>query len=106
MSIVDDIRARLDEAHPVIYRQVDDDRFEIVGNEREALLDEWAQTAYDEALARLRERRNALLAASDWTQVNDAPTDAAAWAEYRRALRDLPANTPDPEAVTWPEVPA
>lgn len=28
--------------------------------------------------------RNALLAASDWTQVADAPVDQAAWAAYLR----------------------
>ena len=34
--------------------------------------------------------RNAQLIASDWTQVEDAPVDKAAWATYRQALRDLP----------------
>lgn len=36
--------------------------------------------------------RNAELIKSDWTQLPDAPTDKAAWAEYRQALRDLPAQ--------------
>ena len=36
--------------------------------------------------------RNAQLARTDWTQVADAPVDAAAWATYRQALRDLPAT--------------
>ena len=36
--------------------------------------------------------RNAQLAASDWTMHTDAPTDKIAWAEYRQALRDLPAQ--------------
>jgi len=48
---------------------------------------------------RLRHRRNALLAESDWTQVLDAPIDREAWAQYRQALRDAPDNwTP---ASTW-----
>ena len=42
--------------------------------------------------------RNAQLARTDWTQVADAPVNAAAWATYRQALRDLPAtiNLADP----------
>jgi len=47
------------------------------------------------ALDDLRERRNAALAASDWTQMPDAPLtekQRAAWAAYRQKLRDLPAG--------------
>lgn len=40
--------------------------------------------------AQMRAQRDRLLAASDWTQVADAPVDKAAWAIYRQALRDLP----------------
>lgn len=56
----------------------------------------------------MRRQRDALLAASDWTQTLDAPlTDEqrAAWAGYRQQLRDAPATwTPGP---TWdaPEPP-
>jgi len=49
----------------------------------------------------MRQIRDNLLAASDWTQMPDAPlTDEqrAAWATYRQALRDAPATwTPGPE---------
>lgn len=38
----------------------------------------------------LREVRDQLLAATDWTQLADSPVDGAAWAEYRQKLRDLP----------------
>ena len=54
----------------------------------------------------LRSKRDALLADSDWTQVADAPGNTAAWATYRQALRDLPANTADPADITWPTPPA
>ncbi len=54
----------------------------------------------------LRSKRDALLANSDWTQVADAPGNTAAWATYRQALRDLPANTADPADITWPTPPA
>jgi hypothetical protein len=51
----------------------------------------------DEVLAVVRRRRNALLAACDWTQAADSPistTDRSAWAEYRQALRTLPKPSP------------
>jgi hypothetical protein len=57
------------------------------------------------AWKRLRSRRTQLLASCDWTQVPDAPVDHAAWAIYRQALRDLPANTEDPRNPQWPTPP-
>lgn len=55
----------------------------------------------------LRRHRNALLAASDWSQLPDAPPALqAAWRPYRQALRDLPASTRAPAKVVWPEPPA
>lgn len=56
--------------------------------------------------AATRARRDRLLAACDWTQVSDAPVDAAAWATYRQALRDVPQQEGFPENITWPEAPA
>lgn len=53
----------------------------------------------------VRQERNRRLAASDWTQVPDAPVDQSAWAAYRQALRDLPANTTDPRNPNWPVKP-
>ena len=50
----------------------------------------------------IRQTRNDLLIASDWTQVNDSPlTDAkkAEWATYRQALRDLPAEYSDSDDI-------
>jgi hypothetical protein len=49
--------------------------------------------------------RNAQLAASDWTQLPDAPTDKTAWAAYRQALRDLPAQGGIADAVEFPVAP-
>ena len=40
--------------------------------------------------ASVRARRNATIAACDWTQLADAPVDDLVWATYRQALRDLP----------------
>jgi len=52
----------------------------------------------------IRAERNAKLAASDWTQVADAPVDAAAWAVYRQELRDI-TDQADPFNITWPTQP-
>jgi len=53
----------------------------------------------------VRSERDGLLAASDWTQVADAPVDAAAWAVYRQKLRDIPQDYTTPDDVVWPEAP-
>lgn len=55
---------------------------------------------------RFRLWRNAELASSDWTQVADAPCDKQAWAAYRQALRDLPAQNADPKKIVFPIRPA
>lgn len=55
---------------------------------------------------RLRLRRNALIAETDWRVVPDASWDTAPWHAYRQALRDLPDNTTDPRKAVWPELPA
>ena len=55
--------------------------------------------------ARLRYRRDQLLAACDFRVVADAPWDRAPWEAYRQALRDLPTATTDPRVVVWPVQP-
>jgi hypothetical protein len=64
----------------------------------ETIPDEWL-------LERLRIHRDARLAASDWTQVADAPVDREAWAAYRQALRDFPATWEPSETVDFPLAP-
>ena len=54
----------------------------------------------------IRAERNERLAACDWTQLPDTPVDAAAWAAYRQALRDVTAQAGFPWDVVWPEAPA
>ena len=49
--------------------------------------------------------RNAELFLSDWTQVADAPVDKSAWAAYRQALRDLPAQDVLADKVEFPVKP-
>jgi hypothetical protein len=57
--------------------------------------------------AKVREQRNQLLQASDWTQIEDYDlgADRPAWAVYRQALRDL-TDALNPFAITWPQAPA
>lgn len=50
---------------------------------------EEVQADVDARAAQKRAERNRLLAASDWTQVLDAPVDRTAWAAYRQQLRDI-----------------
>lgn len=53
----------------------------------------------------VRNSRNGLLQASDWTQLPDVPLtekQKAAWAAYRQALRDVPQKQSDPANIAWP----
>ena len=53
-----------------------------------------------------RGQRNAMLQASDWTQLADVPpATRAKWQPYRQALRDLPARPGFPSVVEWPSPP-
>lgn len=55
-----------------------------------------------------RAQRDALLAACDWTQGADSALDAvtkAAWATYRQALRNVPAQSSFPDSINWPVQP-
>lgn len=53
----------------------------------------------------VRASRDEKLTESDWTQVADAPVDQAAWATYRQALRDIPAQAGFPNTIDWPVKP-
>jgi len=64
----------------------------------------WPDATDEQKMEQVRLWRNAQLAATDWTQVADAPVDASAWATYRQALRDLPA-TIDIDNPVLPEAP-
>jgi hypothetical protein len=55
--------------------------------------------------AKIRALRNDLLKDSDWTQLADSSADKIAWAAYRQALRDVPAQAGFPLTVTYPDKP-
>lgn len=82
-----------------------DDSGEITLQEDPAKVE--AKTA--QAWTSLRSQRNQLLAASDWTRLDDVSlTDEqkAQWAEYRAALRDVTKGLEDPTQVQWPTRPS
>ena len=57
----------------------------------------------------LRRIRNQRLAEVDWVFSTDYQIDDESyqqWLTYRKALRDLPSLTEDPENPVWPEQPA
>ena len=76
-----------------------------------------AKEEYDEAFARhlnialfneLRQERNQRLAEVDWVFSEDYSIDDDSyqqWLTYRKALRDLPSLTEDPENPVWPSRP-
>jgi len=72
---------------------------------KDELVAAWPGVLDARAWAQVRAERDLLLAASDWTQVADAPVDPAPWKVYRQALRDVPQTFATPDDGTWPEVP-
>jgi len=54
---------------------------------------------------RIRNWRNTELVFCDWTQLADSVADKTAWATYRQALRDLPAQNADPKKIKFPTRP-
>ena len=56
-----------------------------------------------------KDRRDRLLAESDWTQIPRSPLTVEqqdAWAAYRQELRDIPQQAGFPLTVVWPTTPA
>jgi len=58
-----------------------------------------------EQATNVRTSRNGMLKDCDWTQLADSTADKTAWATYRQALRDAPAQTGFPWTITWPTQP-
>ena len=77
------------------HKLVDGVQIELTAQEiaqRQAEATAWANGAFDRAIAGLRQKRNSLIASSDWTVLSDSPLSAelkTAWLEYRQDLRDI-----------------
>jgi hypothetical protein len=57
----------------------------------------------------VREKRNQLLAACDWTVLADSPLTTAKkteWKSYRTALREITAADGFPNTISWPVAPS
>tara|TARA_Y100000004_G_C8665439_1_gene307007 strand:- start:26 stop:259 length:234 start_codon:yes stop_codon:yes gene_type:complete len=57
----------------------------------------------------MRNKRNALLAQSDWTQMADSPLSDSKkqeWATYRQALRDFPSDWVPSDTANFPDQPS
>ena len=94
-------------------------RFKMVNNEVVQLTDAeeaardteekaWTDGAPARRMADLRERRNRLLAETDWYGNSDVTMDSD-MTVYRQALRDITKTTPADDAlsnITWPTKPS
>ena len=65
----------------------------------------WAAGADDRAAVEARDKRNSLLADTDWIANSDV-TMTKKMTAYRQALRDVPTQSGFPSEVTWPDKPA
>lgn len=88
--------------------------YRAISSADQALPNEMAVDAVPESLlsalleAEVRQERDGLLTASDWTQVADGPlssTTRVAWAAYREALRNVPQQEGFPATIEWPTAP-
>ena len=101
ISIVDDINP---ETNAVMGKKAILDPVKVAAYNAQLAADATAK-----AWADLRAERDRKLLATDYTQLPDAPLTAQQktdYATYRQALRDLPANTVDPNNPSWPVEPA
>ena len=65
------------------------------------------EAAYDAVIAeKVRAERDALLSATDFRMVSDAPWATQPWVAYRQALRDIPTSAGFPQNVQWPVEPS
>jgi len=68
----------------------------MVLNSAQIIADKWVT---------IRNKRDRLLAETDWWAVSDRTTTSAQ-TEYRQRLRDLPASNVDPDAIVFPAKPS
>ena len=93
------------------YNLINGERIQFTAEEetaRDAVEKAWNDAAPDRAFDELRNKRNMLLAQSDWRAVADL-TISDEWKDYRKKLRDLPGtlnNTTVLETITWPTEPS
>ena len=72
--------------------------------ERDAEEAAWAAGADDRLAVEARDKRNGLLAATDWTANSDV-TMTTEMTAYRTLLRNLPSQADFPTTINWPTAP-
>lgn len=68
----------------------------------------WAASENDRLAKDARDKRNLLLAQTDWRAAKAFETGApltGPWADYRQALRDVPQQAGFPTTINWPVPP-
>lgn len=104
--------------HPAVQPSVDVTSQRLVEGEPEFSDGAWRQTwkvaplsaaeiaaQVEQRAAAARQKRNQLLAESDFSQLTDAPVDREAWATYRQLLRDVTTQAGFPDVIDWPQKP-
>ena len=92
------------------YKYVDGVRIQFTAEEetaRDLEEQQWNEGAFDRKMTSLREKRNNLLAQTDYLALSDQ-TMSAEMTTYRQALRDITnglTTVEDVEAVVFPEKP-
>lgn len=89
------------------YLNCSGDATHIINNEPVTIIPELVPSTEAELLVKIRQKRNILLSACDWTQIADAPLtteQSYVWAVYRQDLRDFPAVC-NPLNPVWPVKP-
>lgn len=114
-----DVAQRSQKLEHIIVPEHLDSKFVIISrnpdtNEIEFQLDEEALNKHNLNVMEskwilFRNERNRYIKESNWiVSVSNSPLSQEKieeWKVYRQALRDLPANTTDPENPVWPEAP-
>ena len=93
-------------------QEFDDDQMQLIdtydsssNSVKQSVIERPDKTA--QVLKRVREKRNKLLADSDWTRLDDVYMNAGVktkWEDYRKQLRDITENI-DLDNVAWPTPP-
>lgn len=90
------------------FKNVNGETIQLTADEetaRDAEEQAWADGADARAAAKVREKRDELLAATDWMANSDV-TLADNWKTYRQALRDITSQDGFPNSVTYPTEPS
>jgi len=89
------------------FKMVNGERIQFTAEEetaRDAEEKAWSDGEFDREINRLRNRRNDLLAKTDWMANSDV-TMSDDWKTYRQELRDLPSGLDTVEKVKTKEFP-